>query len=551
MEKLQTKVLVIIQKISIESLYRNEVAMKRLVSVAEMKAIEQEADARGLSYAQMMENAGCGVAGALLALGQKYSWRSAVGLAGPGNNGGDTLVALEQLARAGWNVRAICVRRSREDELVNRLLMRNQKVLLIEDDPQEEKLRSFLENSHVLLDGLLGTGVRLPLKEEMAAVLRKTRAILDTLADELFVVAVDCPSGVDCDSGAAADECLKADLTLTMACVKQGLLKLPAFSLVGDLQVVDIGLPPDLPALEKVKRFIPEPAWVADRLPPRPLDAHKGTFGTALLVVGSVPYTGAAYLAAMAAYRVGAGLVTLALPAPLHAALAGHLPEATWLLLPHQDGFISAQAAEVIRQNLGHAAAMLIGCGFGLQKTTEQFLSTLLNGNLSLPPLVVDADGLKLLVRLPDWPKKLPAQTVLTPHPGEMAILTGLSKEEIQADRNAVAARYAEAWGHVVVLKGAFTVIAAPDGRVAVLPFATPALARAGTGDVLAGLIVGLRAQGMEAFEAAVAGAWIHAQAGLNALGAAETSAAVLASDLLQEIGGVLAELTIPDGVGA
>jgi len=160
-----------------------------------------------------------------------------------------------------------------------------------------------------------------------------------------------------------------------------------------------------------------------------------------------------------------------------------------------------------------------------------------------LPPMVIDADGLKLLAQLEGWDKSLPAPAVLTPHPGEMSVLTGLSIEEIQADRIGVATRFAKEWGHVIVLKGAFTVIAAPDGEVTVIPVASPALARAGTGDVLAGLIVGLLAQGLEAYDAAVAGAWIHAQAGLIAADDLGSTASVLAGDVLEAIPDVMADL--------
>ncbi len=179
-----------------------------------------------------------------------------------------------------------------------------------------------------------------------------------------------------------------------------------------------------------------------------------------------------------------------------------------------------------------------------MKETTRDFLAKLLE--TKLPPLVVDADGLKLLAQIPDWHKKLPSLTVLTPHPGEMSMLTGLSKDEIQSDREAIAGKFAKQWGHIVVLKGAFTVIAAPDGRIAVNPFASAALARAGTGDVLAGLIVGLRAQGVEAFEAAVAGAWIHARAGLTALLEVGSAASVLAGDVLDCVNDVMAELSSP-----
>jgi NAD(P)H-hydrate epimerase len=156
---------------------------------------------------------------------------------------------------------------------------------------------------------------------------------------------------------------------------------------------------------------------------------------------------------------------------------------------------------------------------------------------------VFDADGLKLLAQIKDWYQKIPAPAVLTPHPGEMSVLTDLSKEMIQESRQQIASQYAKQWGHVVVLKGAFTVIAAPDGRATVIPVASPALARAGTGDVLAGLIVGLRAQGLDAYEAAVAGAWIHAQAGLYAADDLGTTASVLAGDVLDSVADVMSDL--------
>jgi NAD(P)H-hydrate epimerase len=539
----------------------------KLVTVSQMKAIEREADASGLSYAQMMENAGRGLADVVYAVGEENGWDEVVGLVGSGNNGGDTLVALAYLASAGWMAKAYCVKR-KTDELVQRFLDAGGEIILAEEDDEFDSLAACLETADILLDGLLGTGIQLPLKPEIANLLFAAQSILASLDEPPLIVAVDCPSGVDCDTGAAADETLPADLTVTMACVKQGLLRFPAFDLVGELDVVDIGLPLDLPALADVPRFVPDFEWVADRLPPRPADAHKGTFGTALLAVGSVNYTGAAYLSAKGAYRVGAGLVTLAAPAPLHAALAGQLPEVTWLLLPHEVGIISRDAADVVMDNLTRATALLVGPGLGMETTTREFIEKLLGESYSLkkntvhmgftheavnkkdrageklPPFVVDADGLKLLAQIPDWHTKLPALAVLTPHPGEMSVLTGLSKDDIQNNRESVAEKYAKEWGHIVVLKGAFTVVAAPDGRTAVLPFATSALARAGTGDVLAGIVVGLRAQGVDAFEAAVAGAWIHAQAGLTALSEVGSAASVLAGDVLDCVNDVMAELS-------
>ncbi|MBM3179165.1 MAG: NAD(P)H-hydrate dehydratase [Chloroflexi bacterium] len=523
----------------------------KLVNVTQMIAIEKEADANGLSYAEMMENAGRGLAELVHALGQEHGWDEVTGLVGSGNNGGDTLVALAWLANAGWRTHAYLLnRRSKDDELITRYLSAGGELFESARDTNDETLNAFLDQSDVLLDGLLGTGIKLPLKKEAAQVLAKINFSLSEMDLPAFVVAVDCPSGVDCDTGATADETIPADLTVTMAAVKQGLLKLPAFEFVGDLQVVDIGLPENLDSWNAVKTEVADWDMVSALLPERTPASHKGTFGTAFVVAGSISYTGAALLAGTAAYRIGAGLVTMAVPEPLHAALAGHLPEATWLLLPHENGFISDNASDDVLENLERATAFLVGPGLGDKHTTRTFIENIIP-SIKIP-MVIDADALRHLIPLPpregagvkeSWYKKLFAPAVLTPHPGEMSLLTGLSKEEIQSNREMMAGRYAKEWGHVVVLKGAFTVIASPDGRMTIIPVATPALARAGTGDVLAGLIVGLRAQGLDAYDAAVAGAFIHAQAGLLAAEILGTTASVLASDVLDAVPDVIAEL--------
>ena len=518
----------------------------KLVSVAEMQAIEREADQSGHSYAQMMEHAGRGLAGAVAGRYADLPPGGVLGLVGSGNNGGDTLVALAHLAAQGWKAAAYLVRpRDEGDPLIQRLKEAGGDVFRAAEDPGHETLGDLLHEHGVVLDGVLGTGIRLPLREEVARVLDFAGRTLAAMEEPPRVVAVDCPSGVDSDSGQAAPETIPADLTVTMAAVKQGLLKFPAFALLGDLEVVGIGLPQDGESLEswrRVQRTVPAKQEIHAMLPPRPMEAHKGTFGTALVIGGSLSYTGAVLLAGKAAYRAGAGLVTMGVPASLHAALAGHFPEATWLLLPDWQGAIASRAAEMVQQNLERPTALVIGPGFGLAEETERFLDQLLDEE-HLPPAVIDADGLKLLGRLSDWSRRLPQPAVLTPHPGEMSVLTGLSTREIQDDRLNVASRFSREWGHVVVLKGAFTVIAAPDGQQAVIPVATPALARAGTGDVLAGLIGGLLAQGMDAYEAAIAGAWIHAHAGLYAEENLGSAASVLAGDVLAAVPEVLADL--------
>jgi ADP-dependent NAD(P)H-hydrate dehydratase / NAD(P)H-hydrate epimerase len=536
----------------------------KLVTVNQMREIEKAADAGGVTYADMMQKAGIGVAEEVeKQFDGDEAQHSAVGLIGPGNNGGDALVALDILAKDGWDVRAYLVsNRSKDDPLWMAYSKKHAEIMAAEDDPEFKNLDSWLEESDVLLDGVLGTGIRLPLKPEAARVLGHVSQ------QELLpmVVAVDCPSGVDCDSGEMARETIAADLTVCMEAVKIGLVRLPAFEKTGRLVVVDLGLPADLPQMSVIRQQVISDEDVAAWLPHRALDAHKGTFGTAMVVAGSINYTGAVYLASRAAYRIGAGLVQAAVVRPVHSALAGQLPEVTWVILPDQMGVIAESAADVVIKNLEGATALLIGPGLGIEETTAAFMRRLFSGQavsqrrggmgfladveteknspyVKLAGLVVDADGLKLLARIPEWWKSLPPQSILTPHPGEMAILTGLSVADIQNDRLGTALKFSQEWGAVVILKGAISVVADPDGRVAVIPIATPALAKAGTGDVLAGIILGLRAQGVPAFEATCTGAWIHGQAGIKAMNKTGSAASVLAGEVADAVPLVLEEL--------
>ena len=358
----------------------------KLVTVSQMQAIEKEADANGLTYEMMMENAGQGLADVVLDLFIDEIEPEAVGLVGPGNNGGDTLVALTALAIEGWTAKAYLVKR-KKDELVKRFMDAGGEVIGGKDS--FDKLAESLEVADVLLDGVLGTGIKLPLKKDAAELLSEVNDVLESLDEAPLVIAVDCPSGVDCDTGEVADETIPADITITMAAVKQGLVKLPAFEYTGELEVVDIGLPDDLATLKDVTTEVAVEDLIASLLPERPLESHKGTFGTALLAAGSVNYTGAAVLAGEAAYRSGAGLVTLAVPAPLHGVLAGQIPEATWILLPHEKGAIASSGAEVIAKHFENASALLLGSGFGMENSTKEFIENILDGKSAgkKPPL--------------------------------------------------------------------------------------------------------------------------------------------------------------------
>ncbi|MFC2029283.1 NAD(P)H-hydrate dehydratase [Chloroflexota bacterium] len=522
----------------------------KIITVEKSRDLERRADEGGLSYAALMENAGRALALAVQELAG-IEGKQVVALVGPGNNGGDGLVAAHYLSQADARVICYIWKRTVEDDWNYRRIQDDGvPVVWMEDDPGYEKLRSLLSGADVVLDALLGVGVSRPIGGSLAEILTVARDIVagETTLSNLepafaasrahpapVVIAVDCPTGLDCDTGALDPASLPADMTVTFAHAKEGLLRFPGAEAVGEIWVADIGIPPRF--ADDVPLELATPSLIRSCLPSRPGGAHKGTFGRALIVAGSVNYVGAAVLAGTAATRVGAGLVTMALPTPIQPVVASRLTEATYVLLPHDLGVIAPGAKEILAQEMDECQALLVGPGLTQEEVTVTFVRSLLGlestgkkermgflDSLSpgaqtlgaLPRLVVDADGLNALATADEWWAALPQNTVITPHPGEMARLMGgkSTVREIQADREGIAARMAEQWGVVVVLKGAFTVVAEPAGRLVVLPFANPGMATAGSGDVLSGAIAGLRAQGASAFEAAVAGAYLHGQAG-------------------------------------
>ncbi len=541
----------------------------KVVTVDEMRRVEAAANAAGHAYAAMMEQAGHAVAEAIKARGDVRN-RAALILVGPGHNGGDGLVAARHLAEAGAHVTCYLFkpRDPAADENLRLVQERGLNVMLADEDEGWHTLESLVRETDIVVDALLGTGARLPLRGALAEILRVVGRVLAErkqpprqrltplatpraiVQNGPLVVAVDGPSGLDYDTGALDAAAFSADLTVTFAYPKRGHFRFPGAGALGELIVADIGTDPALAA--DVTLEVVTSDMVRRWLPLRPPSAHKGTFGKALIVAGSANYIGAAYLAGAAATRAGAGLVTLALPSAIQMAIAARLTEATYMPLPHKLGAVTAKAAQVLRERLQEYDALLVGPGLGHTRETAAFIEALLEITRgshprrvssgqdqatprAVPPLIVDADGLNILAGTADWPQYLPADSILTPHPGEMARLMGCTINDVQADRIAVACSQAVAWGHVVVLKGAYTVIAAPDGRVVLQPFANPGLATAGTGDVLAGTIVALRAQGLGAFEAAAAGAYLHGLAGELAREELGT-AGMVAGDVLRHL---------------
>ena len=276
------------------------------------------------------------------------------------------------------------------------------------------------------------------------------------------------------------------------------------------------------------------PELASSLMPKRSEYSHKGTFGKALLIAGSQQFTGAANLAIGAALRSGAGLVSAAIPEVIHSPLAAAIPEAIWLVLPKES--LSTFPVEFVKDK----DAVLIGPGLGQSETTKAMVHNLLadiRKNYPAKPLVIDADALNILSQETDWQNFLPENAILTPHEMEFSRLTGLPLEEIKQNRQELAVRYAKKWRTTLILKGANSLVVSPEGECRVLEFANSVLAHGGSGDVLAGLIVGFLAQALPAFDAASLAVWLHAEAALLAIEKLGHPAATLPSDIIAHLG--------------
>ena len=507
----------------------------KIVTVEQMQALEVAAGKASVSVDALMEKAGLAVAD--LAIQHLASPRGArvLVLVGSGNNGGDGLVAARYLHQWGARVQLyLCASRKDPDPNLALAEDRGIPIATAADDPGLEQLRRHLASSSLVIDAVLGTGKARPLEGQLRKVLLQVADAREHQAAPML--AVDLPTGLDAETGAVDPACPGADITVALGYPKVGHFTFPGASVTGRLEIVDIGVPPGLDTDISLDLVTPE--LVRSLLPSRPIEAHKGTFGRLLVIAGSRSYVGATFLACSGAYRAGAGLVTLATARGVYTISAAKLVEATHIPLQETwNGGISGQAASVVQEALEGYAALVIGCGLGQEPDTQQFVYELLLQNPLLEnlPVALDADALNALAQIPDWHTRLKAHAVLTPHPGEMARLAGLSTGQVQERRLEVARQAAEQWGQVVVLKGAFTVIASPEGEARISPFANPGLASAGTGDVLAGAIGGLLAQGLSPIDAATCGVYLHGAAA-EELRLELGDAGLMASDLLPEL---------------
>lgn len=505
-----------------------------LVTAAEMRALDEATiEARGVPGALLMESAGRALAGPALRL-RATADRSAgpvVILAGAGNNGGDGFVLARHLAAEGVETAVFLVGDPEalpSDAAANwaRLEGFRGACRAVPPDEAPRVIAPWLARAGVVVDALFGTGLSRPLGGGRRTLVEEVNA---ARADGLRVLAVDVPSGLDADTGGVLGAAIEADETVTISLPKIGLALEPGAGLAGRVRVARVGIvDPDPARTPRVELWNVRAA--ARRLPERLRAGHKGSFGHVLVIAGSTGKCGAGALSCRAAARAGAGLVTLAYPAGLEPELGALPVEAMSApVAATPDGGLSLAGEKAALELAAARDVVALGPGLGADPDTVALVRRLVESIDR--PLVLDADGLNAVAGALDGLRTRDAPLVLTPHPGEAGRLLGCSASDVNSDRLGAARRLAERTSGVVILKGARTVIASPDGRALITPTGGPALASGGTGDVLTGLVAALLAAGLPAFEAAGLAAWWHGEAADRAATAA-IGFGLLASEL-------------------
>lgn len=484
-----------------------------VITAEQMQALDrrtiQEAKVPGTT---LMERAGTGVVTHLMQAWGLPKGKKAVILCGKGNNGGDGLVVARLLQKKGARLKVILMASphdmSPDAKKMYRQLTKIVRPSLLTVNPSPETLRSLTQDADLLVDALLGTGLTSSVRPPY------TSAIEAINASPAFTVAIDIPSGLDSDTGATLGIAVQADLTVTFGYPKLGLYLGSAIDKVGSIEVVDIGIPTDFIASVGPHIHLLSPEIIRPVMPPRPPSSHKGTFGHAGIVGGSSGKTGAPAMTGLGALRVGTGLVTVATPQSVSPILESKLLEVMTEPMPESaQHLLGMESCQALLAFANHKSALAFGPGLGVSAETTELLRHLLP-QLDVP-CVLDADALNGLAGHCQVFSLLKRPPILTPHPGEMArLLEDTTSKQINEDRIGVSRQFAMKHRVILVLKGARTVIAEPQGQVAICPTGNPGMASAGMGDVLTGMIAGLLAQGLEAWDAARAGVYLHGLAG-------------------------------------
>ena len=513
--------------------------MLPLVTASESRQLDQLAEQSGVPSIVLMENAALRLAEVVQQHFELDPPKRIVIVCGKGNNGGDGLALARHLHNIGFAVQAFLLAdpsQLKGDAAINFSAATHLGVP-VQPLPSAEHLRHLVEplrHADLVVDAMLGTGIA----GEVRGIYADAIPLLNEHASR--ILAVDVPSGINSDTGEVCSVAVRADATVTLGAIKLGLMLFPAADCVGDLFVGSLGVPETLFASLNIRRFVTTHELVARVLPPRHPNSHKGNYGRVLIVGGAPGMTGAALLAGKAALRSGAGLAQVALPQSLNLAAEAAALEVMSFPLPETEaGTIAPDALHALAPRLEWADVIAIGCGISRHERTQTFVRQLVAQVDK--PMVIDADGLIALAGHTDLLRKRQALTVLTPHPGEMAALLKTTTEEVQRDRVGIALHAAETFNAIVVLKGARTIVAAPDGALFVNPTGNAGMATGGTGDVLTGMVASLLAQtlcrslAVTPTEAVAAAVFLHGLAGdIASWEKGET--ALVAGDLLEHL---------------
>ena len=506
----------------------------RLVTGEEMARIDERAISEGIPGLQLMEEAGKGVSRVVEGLLGGYRGQKVVIVCGKGNNGGDGFVVGRLAALSGAQVRVFLLANCKDVKgdarsALNRVREGDVETEIVDASSGMKAVRRAVSEADVTVDALLGTGIQGGPRGEFQAAIDTINGITCP------VVSVDVPSGLDADTGAVTGSCIRATRTVTFGNPKRGHLFYPGRSAVGQLHLVDIGLPSSAIETESSRTF-----WIAasgglDLLPLRSPTAHKGDCGRVFVLSGSVGMTGAAALTATSALRGGAGLVTVGIPESLNDTVEAKVTEAMTLPLPEvrKARCLALRARGDVRRVMEGADCVALGPGLGQHHETAELVRRLLE-DIQVPS-VLDADALNALSGEPERLRALHAPSVVTPHPGEFCRLTGKDAATVAGDPIGSARELAEIAGVTVVLKGSPTVVATADGEAYLNPSGNAGMATGGSGDVLTGLIAALIGQGLQVPEAACLGVYMHGLAA-DLVSEEKGEAGMIAGDLVSAI---------------
>ena len=507
--------------------------MKKVATAKQMQKIDAIAsNSYEISGLELMENAGTEIVKTLKRRFQDFSRKKVLIFCGKGNNGGDGLVVARQLFNMNIQVTIFLLEKKinlKKDAAVNAELAFKLGIDIIElGEANLHLLEPQLENCDIVIDALFGTGLTRP----VSGIYKQT---IDKInQSKKHMTAIDIPSGLDSDTGILMGDYIHADLTLVLALFKQSHLLFPAAELMGEIELIDIGIPPELVDSEEIEIQVAEESDLRAWFPQRSTDTHKGDYGHVLVIAGSQGKAGAAGLTALAALRMGCGLVTLALPESCQKAFELYPLEVMTVSAPETDAGTFALAAKNVLLNHSRGmSAVAIGPGLSTEPETVQLLRELLP--IIDCPLIIDADALNCLAQSPTTISQLKAEAILTPHPKEMSRLMGIETPKILEDRIEFSRKFAHDHSVTIVLKGAATVISQPNGLTTINPTGNPGMATAGSGDVLTGIIASLVAQGFSTPKAAIAGTYLHGLSG-DIFAQKESQASLIAGDLLRTL---------------